>query len=111
MPSAKNILVPGVLVLLVTLNGCANRLIEVRQGAERVALMEASQVASCKSKGTTTVSVLAQIGFINRGVDAVEANLLQLARNSAIDSGGDTLVKGNSTEYGRRSFEVFRCAP
>jgi hypothetical protein len=74
--------------------GCASSMINERKGSDKVSLLEASQVDGCLSKGSTTVSVLAAVGFISRSDEAVEANLLQLARNSAIDAGGDAVVKG-----------------
>src|SRR5512140_2428805 len=88
--------------LIAALSGCASDLIDVRQGSAQVAVANEGQVSSCDSKGQITVSVLAKVGFITRGDEAVEANLLQLARNGAVDAGGDTVVKGNSTEYGKR---------
>lgn len=91
--------------------GCASSLIEVRAGSEQVVLAESSQVGNCQRKGETTVSVLAEIGFFDRSVEAVEANLLQLARNGAVDMGGDTIVKGNSPEFGRRTFLIYKCRP
>jgi len=112
MQLSKKMLFAGAVVPLIAgLGGCANKLIEKREGSERIAVLEASQVGSCRSKGLTTVSVLAEVGFITRSPEAVEANLLQLASNSAVDSGGDTLVKGNSTEFGKRTFEIFKCKP
>ena len=97
--------------LMALLSGCASNMIEVRKGSDKVSLADATQVRSCQSKGITTVSVLAEVGFMSRSVEAVEANLLQLARNGAIDAGGDTIVKGISPMFGKRTFEVFRCAP
>jgi hypothetical protein len=97
--------------LIAGLNGCASELIDVRKGADRVSLAETSQVGSCQFKGEITVSVLAEVGFVSRSVDAVEANLLQLARNGAIDSGGDTVVKGSSLEFGKRTFAIYKCRP
>lgn len=93
------------------LSGCVNNLIDKRHGSERVVLVEASQVADCKSKGETLVSVLPTIGFINRPAEAIEDNLLQLARNDAVDSGADTLVKGESKESGKRSYKMYKCRP
>ena len=109
---AKNLFATAVIMTLVAgLNGCASDLIEVRKGSDRVSLADASQVSRCQSKGKTNVSVLAQVGFISRSVDAVESNLLQLARNDALDSGGDTVVKENSSEFGKRTFAIYKCRP
>lgn len=91
------------------LGGCSSTLIGERLGADQIVVADATQVGKCKSLGRTTVSVLATLGPITRGNDTVEDNLAQLARNEAIDKGGDTVVKGNSLEYGKRSFEIFKC--
>ena len=112
MKFIKNSLAIVAIVLLIAeLEGCASSMIDVRKGSEQVSLVEANQVESCQPKGTTTVSVLSEVGFITRSAEAVEANLLQLARNSAIDAGGDAVMKGNSSEYGKRTFAIYKCKP
>jgi hypothetical protein len=112
MQFSNNLFVTAAIVpLIAVLGGCASKLIEMRPGSDQVSLANASQVASCQTKGKVTVSVLAEVAFITRGPEAVEANLLQLARNAAIDGGGDTVVKGNSQEYGKRTFEIYKCRP
>lgn len=103
------IVITATMLLIAGLSGCASDLIEVRKGSDQVSLKEASQVGSCQPKGEITVSVLAEVGFISRSAEAVEANLLQLARNGAIDSGGDSVVKGNSSEFGKRTFSIYKC--
>ena len=105
----KNVLVFFAFVMV--LYGCASQLIEVKQGSDRVSVADANQVASCDSKGKATVSVLTKVGFISRSVDAVEDNLLQLARNSALDIGGDTIVKDEMPEFGKRTFAIYKCKP
>lgn len=93
------------------LGGCASKMIEVRPGSDLVTVASATQVAGCQPKGKATVSVLSEVAFITRSPEGVEANLLQLARNAAVDGGGDTVVKGSSMEYGKRSFEFYKCRP
>ncbi|BCK87028.1 hypothetical protein MIZ01_0798 [Sideroxyarcus emersonii] len=97
--------------LIAALGGCASSMIEVRQGSDRVALAEINQVGGCQAKGEVTVSVLAKVGFFHRSTDDVEANLLQLARNYAVDSGADTVVKDVSSEPGKRTFKTYKCRP
>lgn len=91
------------------LGGCSSTLIGERLGADQIVVAEATRVSQCKSLGRTTVSVLATLGPIARSNEAVEDNLVQMARNEAVSKGGDTVVKGNSLEYGKRSFEIFKC--
>ena len=99
------------IAVLASLGGCANEVVGARAGADHVAVMEASQVANCQSKGKIHATVFAKVGPLPRLPEAVESNLLLLARNGAIDNGGDTLVKGASTEFGKRAFEVYKCRP
>jgi hypothetical protein len=108
MKLSKGMLVAAAVVpLLVGLNGCASKIIGTREGSERVSLADASQVASCQSKGSVTISIFAK----GRAENEVEANMYQMARNHAVDSGADTVVKGESPEFGKRTFAVYKCRP
>ncbi|WP_283743449.1 DUF4156 domain-containing protein [Sideroxydans sp. CL21] len=109
MQFSKGILAIVVIVPLIAgSSGCANNiLIGVHEGADQVTLAEANQVASCQSKGSVIVSVFAKY----RIEKDVEANLYQLARNEAVDAGADTVVKGDSSEYGKRTFKLYKCRP
>jgi hypothetical protein len=100
-----------ILPLTVGLSGCANSMIGERKGSDRVSLADASQVSGCQSKGKTIVSVVAKVGFINRLEEVVESELFQMARNDAVDAGADTVVKGESQEFGKRTFELYKCRP
>jgi hypothetical protein len=98
-------------IAAIALTGCASSLIGVREGSDRVSLADANQIAACQSKGKITVSVLAQAGILTRYEEDVEANLFQLARNNAVDAGADTVVKSESTEFGKRTFGMYKCRP
>ena len=94
--------------LFAGLSGCANNIfIGVHEGADRVSLAEASQVGSCQAKGGIIISVFAK-GRIEKDV---EANMYQMARNDAVDAGADTVVKGESPELGKRTFQFYKCRP
>ncbi len=109
MRFSKGILaIVAIVPLLAGLNGCAyNIFIGIREGADRVSLAEANQVAGCQSRGAVTISVFAK-GRIEQDV---EANMYQMARNSAVDEGADTVVKGESPELGKRTFKLYKCRP
>lgn len=96
-------------VPIALLAGCANELIDVRPGSQQIPLVTSDQVSQCQFKGNTTVSVLAQMGFISRSVEAINGDLLQLARNAALDAGGNTLVPGDRPELGKQTFGVYHC--
>lgn len=106
--STKKLFIPLALSALL-LGGCSSTMIGERLGADQVVLADATQVSKCRSLGRTTLSVLSSLGPITRSAEAVEDNLLQMARNEAVDKGGDTVVKGTSMEYGKRSYEIFKC--
>jgi hypothetical protein len=101
----------SIMLLTAGLSGCASSLIGEHKGSDRVSLADANQVGGCQSKGTTNISVLAKVGFISRSDEDVEANLYQLARNDAADAGADTIVKGESQEFGKRTFKMYKCRP
>ncbi|MFN7712378.1 MAG: DUF4156 domain-containing protein [Curvibacter sp.] len=106
---SKNIMFVVVAASALLLSGCASKLIGERIGADQVVLAQESQVAKCKLLGRTTFSVLANIGPIARSSEAVEDNLLQMARNDAIDKGGDTVVRGPMPAYGQRIYDIYKC--
>ncbi len=89
--------------------GCANTFLKPAEGSERVLLLSANQVTSCKSLGKISVNVVTKVGLYTREADAVEANLLQLGQNNAIELGGDSLVKDTTPEFGKQVFAVYKC--
>jgi hypothetical protein len=99
------------LPILLLLSSCASTIIGVHPGADRVSLAEAGQVSTCQSKGKTIVTVLSKIGIFDRLEENVEEDLYQVARNNAVDDGADTLVKGESTQFGKRTFSMYKCRP
>lgn len=109
MRFSKRILaIIAIALLIAGLNGCANNIfIGVREGADRVSLAEANQVGSCQPKGAIIISVFAK----NRFEKDVEDNMYQMARNNAVDEGADTVVKGESPEFGKRTFKFYKCRP
>mgnify|MGYP003346894698 FL=1 len=82
---------------------------EVKAGAEKVSVATSGQVSSCESKGTVTASVLSKVLFVNRSIEGVEDNLVQIAKNSAVDFGANTIVKGESKKIGERRFSLYQC--
>lgn len=99
------------LLSIIVLSACSSVIIGEKAGSDHVSLANENQVASCQSKGKINISVMAKIGIIPRSAEDVEANLYQMARNSAVDNGADTLVKGESKEPGKRQFEMYKCRP
>lgn len=109
MQISKGMLVITAVTVASALSGCSSALIDKRIGADLVTVADANQVASCQSKGKVTINVLSKVGFINRSSDNVEANLLQMARNEAVDAHGDTIVKGERADVGTQTFAIYKC--
>lgn len=107
--SKATLIITAIIPFASALNGCSNALIDKRVGADLVTVAEANQVANCQSKGKVTINVLSKVGFINRSSDNVEANLLKMARNEAIDAHGDTIVKGERADVGTQTFAIYKC--
>ena len=101
----------GCLIITGSLSGCASSFIETKSGSEGVAIVDASKVSSCELQSKVTSSVLSKVWFISRSQESVEENLLQMARNSAVENGADTIVKGESSQFGERTFALYKCRP
>ena len=107
MQLSKRILaIVAIVLLLAGLNGCAS-FVRAREGSDLVSLADANQVARCQSKGGVIISVFAK----DRYESNVEADMYQMARNNAVDVGADTVVKGESPEFGKRTFQMYKCRP
>lgn len=87
--------------------GCS--FIDPRPGSEKVVLVKPDHVAYCERLGTTKVNVLDKAGIIERDPAKIRADLEMLARNSAIDMNGDTLVAASPISEGSQTFIVYRC--
>lgn len=83
--------------------------VELERGAEGVRLVEPSHVLNCERLGTTTTSVKSRVAGVERSPDKVAAELADLARNSAWDLNGDTIVADGPVEDGERRFVIYRC--
>ena len=95
--------------LILILVACSNKVVDIKQGSDKVSVADKGLVTQCIAKGKVTVSVTSKVGIYTRDVDTVEANLTQLAKNSAVSEGADTIVKGASASYGEREFDLFKC--
>jgi hypothetical protein len=76
---------------------------------EKVRVLAAFEVTTCKKLGKTIASVTNKVIGFERKDDAVQANLEVLARNAAADMKGDTIVAASPIENGKQTFDVYRC--
>ncbi len=97
------------LVLLATLvAGCT--VLGVTDEGAAIRLAKPDAVASCNKLGRITASVLHRVGIIPRHPDAVQEEIEIVARNSAAQMGGDTIVPASDVQDGKQSFDVYLCA-
>jgi len=85
--------------------------VETTGQGEKVRVLSAAEVVKCKKLGTTTVSLMDKLAGIRRSPQKVQQELNTLARNSAVELDGDTVVPVGEPEEGRQVFEVYRCMP
>ena len=100
---------PAALLVLgiVLTSGCT--WVDPIAGASAVTLVKPSHVINCKQVGSTTSQVEDKIGFVNRSDDKVRGELLTLAKNSAVELGGDTLVAEDGPSEGTQKFKIYKC--
>jgi hypothetical protein len=100
---------PAAVMLLGALLASGCTWVEPQPGASAVTLVQPSHVANCKSIGTTVSQVKHKVGPFYRSEKKVVEELLTLARNSALDLGGDTLVAESGPIDGTQKFRIFKC--
>jgi hypothetical protein len=107
MQLSKSVLIITTIISLTFgLGGCASSLIGVREGAERVSLANANRVAACQSKGSDRQRAYRR--WLYQSQEDVEANLYQLGTKCCR---WRYPREGESTAFGKRTFEMFKCRP
>jgi len=76
---------------------------------EKVRVLEPYEINSCTKKGKTTVSVRDKILGIERNEKTMKKELERLARNTAPDLNGDTIVAASPIKDGQQTFFVYKC--
>lgn len=95
-----------VLAAAILLSACST--LKLTEGGEKIRLLEPTEVTSCKNLGRTNTSVTSKVVF-DRPEDSVAKELLIVARNSAANMGGDTIVPLTVIENGQQTFVVYKC--
>jgi len=99
----------GLLIITLCLGMSACSWVSLTPDGEKVRVLAAGDVADCQELGRTMVSLKAKIAGINRSEAKVEKELAMLARNSAADMGGDTVVPDTAVKDGKRTYKVYKC--
>lgn len=94
-------------MLVIFLNACA--WVELNEAGKKVRVLEANEVSSCRHLGSTTANVKDSVAGMKRKENIVGENLETLARNAAVEMGGDTIVVKSPIKDGSRQFNVYKC--
>lgn len=99
------------LVILITiafvLSACT--WVKLSEEGEKIRVLSSSEVKSCKKLGKTVVSLKDKVVGFERSEKKVQKELEDLARNSAVDLKGDTIVPSGEREGGKQTFTVYKC--
>lgn len=98
-------------VVLMFLSVSACTWVTLTPEGEKVRVLSANEVTRCQHVGQTTSSTTAKLVGVNRHDNAIQNELETLARNSAINLGGDTVVPDGVIKEGKQIFQVYRCVP
>ena len=93
--------------VLLTLAGCAG--LRLSDGGEKVRVLDPSEIDSCRELGRTNTTTTPQVMGIPRPIETISRELRIVARNSAANMGGDTIVPLTVIENGAQTFMVYKC--
>lgn len=95
------------LICWLPLAGCT--WVKLEAEADAVVVAAAEAVTDCERLRSTRVSVLDHVGVLKRKQSKVARELETLARNNALEFGGDTVVAAGPVAAGEQSFIIYRC--
>ena len=103
-------LIRGLLLGVVGLSVIAScSFVDKTTEGEKVRVLSADEVSTCRQIGKTSVSVIAKVAGIERSVSSVQEELNVLARNSAGKYGADTVVPDSAVADGEQAFIMYKC--
>jgi hypothetical protein len=94
-------------ICAVLLSGCS--FVTLSEKGEKVIVANQYELGGCERIGSTIVSVKDSVAGIDRSIEKMDAELAILARNSASDIGGDTVVREERLADGKQRFGVYKC--
>jgi len=104
--NVKKLLVVPVLGTLL-LSGCS--FVKLSKQAEDVLVLKPYQARECEQLRRTTSQVMNKVGFVNRNEESMEEELTILAKNTAIELGGNAVVPDSPITEGKQRFIIYNC--
>jgi hypothetical protein len=89
------------------LGGCNHVPLEPEAGT--VLVLQPDAVRECNRLGSTKVEVLDKVLFFRRGTVKMGTELANLARNAAVDMGGNAISPESGIEKGKQKFGIYSC--
>lgn len=96
-------------VLLPLLSACS--FVKLTDQGEKVRVLNMSEVSKCTLLGHTTANTQPTAVGVDRHPEVIQEELESLARNSASNLNGDTVVAEGGIKDGSQRFAVYRCVP
>lgn len=93
--------------LLINMTACT--WVTLTEEAEKVRVLSTQEVSQCTLLGRTTSNTAAVVAGVRRHDNAIQHELINLARNSAVSLGGDSIVAETQMLDGKQTFKVYRC--
>lgn len=87
--------------------GCA--MVSLTSDGERIRVLNPAEVSSCRELGKTSTSVTATALGVPRPPETIAKELETIARNSAANMNGDTIVPLTVIKDGQQTFVVYKC--
>ncbi|MEE2729440.1 DUF4156 domain-containing protein [Ketobacter sp.] len=105
MKTIKTMTVTAMGTLL--LAGCS--WVDLDPKAENVLLLKPFQTKQCEQIRRTTSQVLDKVWFVNRNQEKMADELATLARNTAVEIGGNAVVADSEISEGKQAFIILNC--
>ena len=103
----KKIVKAALVFSAIAVTGCATT--SLTQGGEKIRTLQPDEVTSCKELGKSQASVTATALGLARPIETLTKELNDIARNSAANMGGDTIVPLTIIKEGQQTFIVYKC--
>ena len=94
-------------ILSLLLSSCTT--LKLTEGGNKIRVLTPDEVSSCRELGKTNTTITDKVLGIDRPIEALENELQTIARNSAHNMGGDTIVPLTVIKEGMQSFVVYKC--
>ncbi|MFZ5602351.1 MAG: DUF4156 domain-containing protein [Pseudomonadota bacterium] len=101
----KRLVVP----LLGTLFLSACNFVKLAPNAADVLVLKPYQARECEQLRRTTSQVMSKVWFVSRNEDSMAEELTILAKNTAVEIGGNAVVPDSAIAEGKQRFIIYNC--